>query len=108
MWDINKRITPTQLIDEVEKRYHKKWAKQTITTILNRMMKKGVVTAYKAGRHRYYNAISIMEYNEIIAKEILDTMYNGSIKNFFVALYQDNKNIDKSDLEELKEWFSNE
>lgn len=108
MWDINKRITPSQLIDEVERRYHKKWAKQTINTILNRMIKKGVVTTYKEGRHRYYNAISIIEYNEIIAKEILDTMYNGSIKNFLAALYQDKNNIGKGDLKELKKWFLNE
>ena len=108
MWDINKRITPSQLIDEVEKRYHKKWAKQTINTILNRMIKKGVVTAYKEGKHRYYNEISIIEYKHMNAKEILDTMYNGSIKNFLAALYQDKNNIGKGDLKELKKWFLNE
>ncbi|MGN9136151.1 hypothetical protein ACTNDG_12125 [Clostridium sp. HCP1S3_B4] len=37
-----------------------------------------------------------------------DTMYNGSIKNFLAALYQDKNNIGKGDLKELKKWFLNE
>ena len=108
MWDINKRITPTELINEVEKRYDKKWAKQTMNTILSRMIKKGVVTACKEGRNRYYTAISVADYEEMKAKRILDTMYNGSIENFLVALYHDKNKINKDDLKEINEWLSKE
>ena len=108
MWDINKRITPTELINEVEKRYDKKWAKQTMNTILSRMIKKGVVTACKEGRNRYYTAISVADYEEMKAKRILDTMYNGSIESFLVALYHDKNKINKDDLKEINEWLSKE
>lgn len=107
MWNINHEITPTQILNEIEKIYHKKLAKQTISTVLNRMMKKGVVTAYQKGRNRYYSAISTEEYEKLKARAILDTMYNGSIKNFFIALYCDKSNMNKNDLNELKEWFLN-
>ena len=108
MWDVNRKITPTELIDICEKKYGKRWAKQTITTLLNRMMKKGVLSVESQGRNRFYTAISISEYEQKNAKDILNNMYNGSIKNFLAALYHDKNKISKKDMQELRDWFSNE
>mgnify|MGYP003400902314 CR=1 FL=1 len=108
MWDVNRKITPTELIDICEKKYGKRWAKQTITTLLNRMMKKGVLSVESQGRNRFYTAISISEYEQKNAKDILNNMYNGSIKNFLAALYHDKNKVSKKDMQELKDWFSNE
>lgn len=108
MWDIDRKVTPTELITFFEERYGKRWAKQTMNTLLKRMLKKGVLSVSSEGRNRYYMAISKSEYEEKNAKDILDNMYNGSIKNFLAALYHDRNKISKKDIEELKDWFSNE
>lgn len=107
MWDIEREVTPTELIDLVEKEYGKIWAKQTMTTILGRMLKKEVLVVRKEGRNSYYRPITVEEYKQREANEILKK-YKGSIKNFLTALYQDKNKINKKDIDEIKDWFLNE
>ncbi|MDY4078933.1 MAG: BlaI/MecI/CopY family transcriptional regulator [Clostridium sp.] len=107
MWELKREVTPSELLLIIEETRGKKWAKQTIGTILGRMVDKGVITCSKRGRNNYYiPTVTVKEYEQLEAREVLSNMYKGSIKNFLSALYYDKKKMSKKDIEELKEWFS--
>lgn len=107
IWELNKEVTSAELLSIFEKEKGKKWSGQTISTFLSRMLEKGVLTSNKIGRTNYYTAIvTIDEYRQKEAEGILNDMYKGSVKSFLSALYY-GKKINKEEVNELKEWFSN-
>ena len=107
MWELKREVTPSELLLIIEETRGKKWAKQTIGTILGRMVDKGVITCSKRGRNNYYiPTVTVKEYEQLEAREVLSNMYKKKKKNFLSALYYDKKKMSKKDIEELKEWFS--
>ncbi|MEG0296405.1 MAG: BlaI/MecI/CopY family transcriptional regulator [Clostridium sp.] len=106
IWELNKEVTSSELLEIVEKIKDKKWSGQTISTFLSRMVEKRVLTCNKKGRTNYYiSCVTIEEYRQKEAEGILNEMYRGSIKKFLSALYYDKK-IDKNEIDEIKEWFN--
>lgn len=106
IWELNKKVTSAELLEIVEKEKDKKWSGQTISTFLSRMVEKGVLTYDKKGRTNYYIAtVTIEEYRQKEAESILNDMYKGSIKKFLSALYH-GKKMNKEEIDDLKEWFS--
>lgn len=106
IWNLNKEITSAELLDIVESEKGKKWSGQTISTFLSRMVEKCVLTSTKKGRTNYYvAAMTIRQYKQKEAEGILNDMYKGSIKKFLSALYY-GKKMNKKEIDELKDWFS--
>lgn len=106
IWELNKEVTSAELLEIVEKVKDKRWSGQTISTFLSRMVEKGVLTFDKKGRTNHYiAAVTINEYRQKEAESILNDMYKGSIKKFLSALYN-GKKMNKEEIDELKEWFS--
>ena len=107
IWRLNKEVTSSELLEIVERDNGKTWSGQTISTFLSRMMEKGVLTSHKKGRTNYYRAaVTIEEYRQKEAEGIINDMYKGSVKKFLSALYY-GKKINKKEIDELKDWFSN-
>lgn len=80
----------------------KKWKVTTVLTLMSRLVEKGFLKAEKKGRSKVYTSIiSQNEYKKACAKNFLNKFYEGSAKNFFASLFEDNE-ISKKDLEELK------
>ena len=106
IWGLNKEVTSSELLNIIEIEKGKKWSGQTIATFLSRMVEKGVLTYVKKGRSNYYiSLVTKEEYNQREAEGILNEMYKGSVKNFLSALYY-GKKMNKKEIDELKEWFS--
>lgn len=62
----------------------KQWKKQTVNTFLTRLIEKGFL---RRKNGNYYLAIgSRKEYEQLQALELIETMYQGSLKNFLTAL----------------------
>lgn len=61
----------------------KEWKRQTTSTFLTRLMQKGLLT--KEG-HRYRPSCTKEEFKRRQAREIIDSMYGGSLSNFIAAL----------------------
>lgn len=61
----------------------KEWKRQTTNTFLTRLIGKGLVT--KTG-HKYMTNYTKQEFERLQTKEILDSMYDGSLTNFISAL----------------------
>lgn len=84
----------------------KKWKAQTISTFLSRLVDKGALSVTRHGRtNKYIPRISPEEYKLIETQNVLDGLYQGSVKNLISALYDGDKLSDE-DIAELKQWFS--
>jgi predicted transcriptional regulator len=81
------------------------WTKNTIITLLSRLVEKGVLKTNKIGRKNKYTAvISAEEYQSEQTIQFVDKIYEGNMKNFVSAVI-DKGLISPSDYEELlKQW----
>lgn len=106
LWQQDKPISTVALLSYFNAEKKKGWKLQTISTFLSRLDKKGLLSSKNEGRGTvHYPAISYEEYNSKRAKNVLDVLYDGSIKNFFAALYGDKK-LSREEIDELKQWLS--
>lgn len=102
IWESNNPVTTAQLLTIFE---DKKWKSQTISTFLKRMVDKGLLNQTTKGRTNFYTAVlTEQEYRHLEAKDLIDSMYNGSLCTFLATLYGE-KSIKEEDLNELRQWF---
>ena len=89
------------LTDELAAR-GKPWQKNTLITLLNRLVNKGFLRARKTGRRNEYTAlVSENEYQTAQTRRFLDKIYEGSAKGLVSNLIQGDLLPDE-DYEELK------
>ena len=102
IWKAKDPITSLDIGKEVE---DKGWKKTTIATFLTRLVEKGALAADKQGKLYYYTPlISEKEYRKSQTKNLIKTLYNGSVRDFAVFFFEEQKLSDK-DIEELKVIF---
>ena len=106
IWASGHPITSGELLDFFAQQKGKEWKGQTIATFLARLVEKGVLTSIKKGRANIYEpCMSPEEYRRQEAKSLLETLYEGSVKNFLTTLY-DGKELTKDEMTELRRWFA--
>ena len=89
------------LTDELAAR-GKPWQKNTLITLLNRLVNKGFLRARKTGRRNEYTAlVSENEYQTAQTRRFLDKIYEGSAKGLVSNLLQGDLLPDE-EYEELK------
>ena len=102
IWKSKPPITSLDIGKEVEDRG---WKKTTIATFLTRLVDKGALSAEKQGKLYYYAPlITEKEYRKSQTKNLIKALYNGSIKDFAVSFFEEQKLSDK-DIQELKAIF---
>ena len=102
IWKSKEPITSLDIGKEVE---DKGWKKTTIATFLTRLVEKGALSADKQGKLYYYSPlISEKEYRKSQTKNLIKTLYNGSVREFAVSFFEEQKLSDK-DIQELKAIF---
>jgi len=102
IWSKNKPVTSLDIIEAFE---YKGWKKTTIGTFLTRLVEKGALFAEKQGKLYYYTPlISQKEYRKFQTKNLILSLYNGSVKDFAVALFKEQK-LSEDDIKELKAIF---
>lgn len=78
------------------------WTKNTIITLLSRLMEKGFLRANKTGfRNHYVSIVSELDYQGAQTKTLLDKLYEGNAKGMVSTLIQKNM-LSPKDYEELK------
>ena len=99
LWKNDRGMSGKEIMESIPE---KQWKITTVLTLISRLADKGFVKSEKNGRGNiYYSAVSEKEYRKMCSKSFLNEFYEGSLKNFFAALYDDNE-ISKDDIEELK------
>lgn len=102
IWKAKDPITSLDIGKEVE---DKGWKKTTIATFLTRLVEKGALAADKQGKLYYYTPlITEKEYRKSQTKNLIKTLYNGSVREFAVSFFEEQKLSDK-DIQELKAIF---
>lgn len=90
---------------EIEEHLHKKVAAPTILSFLNRLEKKGFVKVEKEGKINWYTPlIKKEEYLQSESRNILQRMYQNSVKNFMTALYNGD-GLSDQELQELRDFI---
>ncbi len=78
------------------------WQEPTIKTLLNRLLKKGVVAAERDGkRYLYRPLIKRVDYVHSESKTLLDRLFDGRVAPL-VAHFSERRKLSKKDLAELK------
>ena len=76
------------IMDELEKD-NNEWKKNTVLTLLSRLVEKKYLKTKKIGRRNEYVAlISEKEYQTIQTHSFLDKIYEGNVKNLVSTLLQ--------------------
>ena len=102
IWKAKEPVTSLDIGKEVE---DKGWKKTTIATFLARLAEKGALSAKKQGKLYYYTPlITEKEYRKSQTKNLIKTLYNGSVRDFAVSFFEEQKLSDK-DIAELKAIF---
>lgn len=99
IWQADAPVTSLDIGKKVE---NKGWKKTTIATFLTRLVEKGALSSEKQGKLYYYSALlSEKDYKKAQTKNLIKTLFNGSVKDFAVALFEEESLSDK-EIYELK------
>lgn len=81
------------------------WQKNTVITLLSRLVDKGFLTVRKLGRRNEYSAaVSEAEYQAAQTRVLVNKLYAGSAKGLIAALIQQEA-VSPGELEELKRFW---
>lgn len=84
------------------------WQKNTIITLLSRLVEKGLLKTNKIGRRNEYTAvISEEDYQAAQTQMLLNKLYEGSAKGLVSTLIQRDM-LSAEDYEELKQFWEKE
>lgn len=99
LWETEKPVNTQQISAAVEE---KGWKRTTISTFLTRLVQKGAVSSEKRGKLYYYAPIvSKKEYQHRQTGNLIRSLFNGSVKDFAVSFFKDEK-LSEADIKELK------
>lgn len=66
------------VLKSVNVRFEHAWAPQTVSTFLNRLIKKGYLRMERKGRYcYYYPKVALEEYREEKLRSIVDVLFDG-------------------------------
>ncbi|MCI9627115.1 MAG: BlaI/MecI/CopY family transcriptional regulator [Clostridia bacterium] len=102
LWRAGKPVNTQYINEAVEE---KGWKRTTISTFLTRLVQKGALSCEKQGKFYYYTPlISQSEYRMSQTKHLIKSLYNGSVKEFAVSLFEE-ETLSAGDIRELKAIF---
>lgn len=102
LWESEEKMT---VADVVSALCANEWTPSTVSTFLQRLLKKGAVACDKKGKtNLYYPAIAQDDYTLCETESFLTKMYKGSVKNLVAAMYE-NKKLSSDDINDLKKMF---
>lgn len=81
------------------------WERTTVLTLINRLLKKGVISQEKREVYYYLPCIRREKYVKEETKHFLEKFFKGSSKNLAAALV-DNEALSKEDIKELRDYFN--
>ena len=86
-------------MEELEKEQNE-WKKNTVLTLLSRLVEKGYLKTNKIGRRNEYAAlVTEQEYQAVQTNHFLDRIFGGNVRGLVSTLLQE----DRLSAEELKE-----
>lgn len=92
------------IMEELEKEKNE-WKKNTVLTLLSRLIDKKFLKTNKIGRRNEYAAlVTQQEYQAMQTHNFLDRIYGGNVKNLVSTLLQEDI-ISSGDLKEIEDFW---
>ncbi len=102
LWQAEKQMTVADVVRALD---GNDWTASTVSTFLQRLLKKEVIACDKKGKtNLYYPLLRQSEYDLSETENFLSKIYKGSVKNLVAALYE-NKKLSNEDMSDLKKMF---
>ena len=102
LWRAERKMTVADVVKELD---GNDWTASTVSTFLQRLLKKDVISCDKKGKtNMYYPQLKQSEYDLSETENFLSKLYKGSVKNLVAALYE-NKKLSNEDISDLKKMF---
>ncbi len=103
IWDADRPVTRAEIEEKMDD--SRDVLPNTVLALLSRLEKRGFVKKERDGKINHYSALVEREpYMKEASKGILKQMFQGSLKNFAVALY-DGEELSEEDAKELMEFL---
>ncbi len=104
IWDNGGSALYAQIMEELVRTGHS-WQKNTVITLLSRLVEKGLLRTNKIGRRNEYTAIvSEEDYQTAQTRTFLNKLYEGSAKGLVATLIQ-KEMLSAEDYEELRRFW---
>ena len=104
VWDEGGKVLYARIMERLADT-GKGWQKNTVITLLSRLMEKGLLTTSKIGRRNEYTAVvSQAEYQAAQTKTLLNKLYQGEAKNLVMTLVEQEL-LTGEDYEELRAFW---
>lgn len=101
-----KEKRPMKIQEVLEALPNSDWKYNTVGTLLLRMEAKGAVSSVKEGRTIVYSpCIGEDEYKQSRTRSFVQKLYNGSVKDLAVSLFQ-SEDMSREDIEEIRRMFN--
>ena len=103
LWEEGKALNAAEIRSLLEK--NKKWERTTVLTLIQRLVKKGMVR--QEGREVYYYApcVERKAYVKEETKNFVNKFFKGSTGHMAAALMSDDS-LTREDIEELRDFFN--
>lgn len=96
IWDAEKELSLTEIVQRVNEIYDKEWKPQTVSTFLARLVKKGYLQHYRQGRIFFYRVqIAQEDYVGEMALKFVEFWNQGSVKGFLEAMERQRHRLEK-------------
>ena len=106
IWANSGRIKYADIMEELAKKGNT-WQKNTVITLLSRLVDKGLLKTSKIGRRNEYIAlVSESDYQSTQARSLLNKLYAGDAKGLVATLIQ-GEMLSEEDYQELKRFWEN-
>ncbi len=104
VWDEGGKVLYARIMERLADT-GKGWQKNTVITLLSRLVEKGLLTTSKIGRRNEYTAVvSQAEYQAAQTKTLLNKLYQGEAKNLVMTLVEQEL-LTGEDYEELRAFW---
>ncbi len=102
LWQTGEKMTVAEVTNALS---GQDWTPSTVSTFLQRLLKKGILSCEKKGKSNlYFPLLAESDYELKETENFLSKLYKGSVKNLVAALYEGEK-LSKEDVSELKKIF---
>ena len=98
LWKMGRGLALGEILSEL----NTEWTRNTVGTLLTRLVDKGAVKSDKQGKSNvYYALLKEKDYSITETKSFLTKLYEGSIGNLVAALYE-SKELSDEEIAELR------
>lgn len=107
IWQNGGRALYSQIMEQLEAQQND-WKKNTVLTLLSRLVEKGYLSTSKIGRRNEYAAlVAQQEYQATQTESFVHRVYGGSAKNLICALLQQ-ETLSAEELQEIESFWRQE